>query len=275
MKIKLMGIVNCTDDSFYEASATLGREGAMQELVESHIGAGADIIDFGACSTRPGSKPVSADTEWERLEPALRRFRKRFPDTPFSVDTFHSEVIRRVYDSFGPFMVNDISAGRLDEAMLPLVGRLGLRYVAMHSRGTPETMQSMCEYENVTDDICHFFREFAVQAEDAGIKDWIADPGFGFAKTIPQNLEMLENIDRFALPGHDLLIGISRKSFLYRPLGLTPEEALPATTEAHTKILNILSGKVPHPLTVWLRVHDIAPAAGIREYDIVKIFTHR
>jgi len=266
MEIKLMGIVNCTDDSFYGASATLGRERAMQDLIESHIGAGADIIDFGACSTRPGSTFVSADTEWERLEPALRHFRKRYPDTPFSIDTFRSEVVRRVYDTFGDFMVNDISAGRLDAQMLPLVGRLGLRYVAMHSRGTPETMQSMCEYENVTDDICHFFREFAVHAEEAGIRDWIADPGFGFAKTIPQNLEMLENIDRFAFPGYDLLIGISRKSFLYRPLGLTPEEALPATTEAHTKMLRTLQTKVKHPLTVWLRVHDTAPAASLKSF---------
>ncbi len=254
-EIKVMGIVNLTDDSFYEGSRTLTAEGKYVESdfmsrVESMLGEGADIIDLGACSTRPGSDSVDEDTEWRRLEPALLSLRKTFGTmpVPVSIDTFRPGIIRRAHDLFGPFIVNDISGG--SEETLALVGSLGLEYIAMHSRGDSRTMQSLTDYDDVTLAVRAFFEDFAKRAEAAGIKDWILDPGYGFAKTVAQNWKLLKELPEFDVFGKKILVGVSRKSMIWRPLEITPSEALPGTQVAN--LIGLQGG------ADILRVHDVA-----------------
>lgn len=251
--IDIMGIVNLTDDSYFAGSRCDGVSAALRR-VEVLVSEGASIIDFGACSTRPGSVPVTEGEEWVRLKPVLEALRGRFPGTLISIDTFRSSVVRKAYDTFGDFMVNDISAGEDDPMMLSAVGELGLKYVAMHKRGTPERMQSLTEYEDVTEDVFRYFLDFTEKAARHGIKEWIADPGFGFAKTVGQNYELLRGLRRFTeLPdGNRILVGVSRKSMIYRYLNITPEESLPATQVLHLKALENGAG--------ILRVHDVAEA---------------
>ena len=251
-KIRILGIVNLTDDSYFAPSRVDGSEALLQR-VGTMLREGADRIDLGACSTRPGSKPVGADEEWRRLEPALRAIRQAFPEVGVSIDTYWASVVERAYDCIGPFLVNDISAGAYDAAMLPLVGRLGLPYVAMHLRGTPETIQSLTDYpRGVTAEVLKYFRAFAKRAAKAGVTDWILDPGFGFAKTVEQNWTLLEELDRLQVLQMPVLVGVSRKSMIYKRFGITPEEALPATQVAHYMALERGA--------TWLRVHDVAEA---------------
>lgn len=253
-KVKIMGILNLTDDSFYSASRAVGDDQIIRRL-NTLIGEGADIVDLGACSTRPGSKSISAEEEWKRLEPAIKILKNMFGSIPFSVDTFRAEIVQRCFDKGGSFMVNDISAGEDDPSMLTTVGKLGLEYIAMHKRGTPETMQQFCQYDDVTNDIIDYFKIFEQKASDAGIKKWILDPGFGFSKTIDQNYELLDNLSNFKIFNREILIGISRKSFIYKKFGITPEEALPQTTELHKRAISNGAN--------ILRVHDVAAAVGI------------
>jgi len=251
-KIHILGIVNLTDDSYFAPSRVQGTDALLQR-VGTMLREGADWIDLGACSTRPGSRPVGADEEWRRLEPALQAIRQAFPEARVSIDTYWASVVERAYDCIGPFLVNDISAGAYDAAMLPLVGRLGLPYIAMHLRGTPETMQSLTDYPNgVTAEVLKYFRAFAKRAAKAGVTDWILDPGFGFAKTVEQNWTLLEELDRLQVLQMPILVGVSRKSMIYRRFGITSEEALPATQVAH--LLALQRG------ATWLRVHDVAEA---------------
>lgn len=260
-KIRILGIVNLTDDSYYAPSRAASGE-AFLSHVRQLVEEGADLVDIGACSTRPGSRPVGAEEEWKRLEPALKALRSEFPDLPVSIDTYWSPVVARVYDCIGTFTVNDISAGAMDPSMLPLVGGLGLPYIAMHMRGTPETMQSLTDYpEGVTAAVLRYFEGFASRAEEAGIRDWILDPGFGFAKTVAQNWTLLEELDRLQAPGKPILVGISRKSMIYKRFGITPEESLPATQVAHYMALERGA--------TYLRVHDVAEAR--RTVDIYSI----
>lgn len=260
-----MGIVNLTDDSYFagsrcsDAGAAVGRAALMLEQ-------GADIIDLGACSTRPGSLPVGPEEEWNRLRPALETLRSTFPDARISIDTYRSDIVRKSYGLIGDFMVNDISAGEDDPDMLPVVGDLGLQYVAMHKRGTPENMQELTYYDDVTEEVISYFRDFAVRAEDAGVKDWILDPGFGFAKTVEQNWQLLRDLGkilRFAQNGRKrrCLVGVSRKSMIYKPLGITPEDALPATQAVHLAAL--MAG------ADILRVHDVKEA--VQTVDIFRM----
>lgn len=252
-QIDIMGIVNLTDDSYFSASRCASPSQAVA-LASRLVDEGASILDFGACSTRPGAEPVGAEEEWRRLRPALEAVRKEFPDVRISVDTYWSDVVRKAYDAIGDFIVNDISAGEDDPQMLPLVGRLGLTYVAMHKRGTPQTMQSMTDYEDVTAAVTDYFSDFAERAEQAGVRDWILDPGFGFAKTLEQNYQLLRDSGRFKalFPSRKLLVGVSRKSMVYRLLGITPEESLPATQVLH---LHALQNGAD-----ILRVHDVEQA---------------
>ena len=239
--IKVMGIINLTPDSYY----------APSRHALSQLETGADIIDVGAVSTRPGAAEVPEDEEWKRLEPFL----KNFPEgTALSVDTFRSGIVERIADLLGrTFMVNDISAGEDDPAMLGTVARLGLEYVAMHKRGTPATMSSMCGYQGgVTDAVVSYFRDFTTRAEDAGVSDWVLDPGFGFAKTVSQSYQLLHDLGEFCQFGRRILVGISRKSMVYKPLGITPEESLPATQALHMEAL--MRG------ADILRVHDVEEA---------------
>ena len=251
-KIRLLGIVNLTPDSYYAASRTEGTD-ALLRRVGTMLEEGADVVDLGACSTRPDSAPVGAEEEWRRLEPALKAIRSTFPQARISVDTYWSAVVERAFGLVGPFLVNDISAGVYDPAMLPLVGRLGLPYVAMHLRGTPETMQTLTDYpKGVTAEVLRHFRAFAKRAAKAGVTDWILDPGFGFAKTVEQNWTLLQELDRLQALQRPILVGVSRKSMIYKRFGITPEEALPATQVAH--YLALRRG------ATWLRVHDVAEA---------------
>ena len=251
-KIQLLGIVNLTDDSYYAPSRAASCE-AFMDRVRQMVAEGADIIDIGACSTRPGSQPVGAEEEWRRLKPALEALRSEFPELPVSIDTYWASVVEKTYDLIGPFMVNDISAGAYDAEMLPLVGRLGLPYIAMHLRGTPETMQSMTDYpQGVTAEVLRYFKAFAKKAAKAGVRDWILDPGFGFAKTVEQNWTLLEELDILQVLQMPILVGISRKSMIYKRFGITPEESLPATQVAHYMALQRGA--------TYLRVHDVAEA---------------
>ena len=271
--IDIMGIVNLTDDSYY-APSRCGTEGktmvrnalaAMEKMIEE----GATIIDIGACSTRPGSDPVGFAGEWQRIGPVLDAAIAHFPEMRFSIDTYYSECVARAYrmvaDALGDdwakrtLTINDISSGELDPEMLPLVGCLGLTYVAMHMRGTPRTMQSRCEYDDVTLEVRSYFDRFAVKAEKHGIKDWILDPGFGFAKTVDQNYKLLKELEAFSTCGTEadgkrkVLVGVSRKSMIYRKFDIEPDDALPATQVVHLKALQMGAD--------ILRVHDVAEAA--------------
>ncbi len=254
-KIEIMGIINLTDDSYFAESRCPGAEDALRR-VEMMLEQGAGIVDFGACSTRPGSAPVGVEEELRRLIPVLGEVRRVFPDVRISVDTYWAEVVRRVYDVTGDFIVNDISAGEDDSRMLGTVGRLGLEYVAMHKRGTPETMQSMTDYDDVTSSVVRYFQDFSVRAEAAGVRKWILDPGFGFAKTVEQNYELLSNLNllrrSYGSLSPRILVGVSRKSMIYKPLGVLPEDALSATQAIHMAAL--MNG------ADILRVHDVAPA---------------
>lgn len=257
-KIQIMGIVNLTGDSYFAPSRCLGTDGMPDigrtvETVGKMLSEGADIIDIGACSTRPGSVPVGEEEEWRRLAPVLKAVKEAFPDAAVSIDTWWSSVARKACDLIGDFIVNDISAGEDDPDMLRTVGELGLGYVAMHKRGTPSTMQDLCNYADVTGEVLLYFRQFAERADRAGIRDWILDPGFGFAKTVDQNWQLLRELDRLKAPGHKILVGVSRKSMIYRLFGITPEESLPQTQVLHLAALERGAD--------ILRVHDVAEAA--------------
>ncbi len=255
--IQVMGIVNLTDDSYYSESRCADVQAAMARI-DVLVAEGADIIDIGACSTRPGSLPVGADEEWSRLKPVLVAVKAKYPDLSISIDTYWASVVEKAYDLIGPFIVNDISAGEDDPDMLPVVGRLGLQYVAMHKRGTPEVMQYNVDYDNLIADIIGYFQTFSEKAEKYAICNWILDPGFGFSKTIEQNYNLLRDLSEFkqvVLPDGrqvPILVGVSRKSMIYKYLGISPEEALPSTQVLHLYALQNGAD--------ILRVHDVAEA---------------
>lgn len=261
-KIEVMGIVNITDDSYFAESRCLDGQ-SVDKAVERTgrlLEEGADIIDIGACSTRPGALQIGPDEEWRRLEPVLRALSGEFPSARISIDTYWSSVVERAYGLIGSFTVNDISAGEDDPKMLPLVGQLGLPYIAMHKKGTPGTMQSLCSYppshrEGLSDVSCavsDYFDAFALRAKEYGITDWVMDPGFGFAKDLEQNWTLMREMDKILKPGHKTLVGVSRKSMIYRMFGITPEESLPATQALHMAALDKGAD--------ILRVHDVAEA---------------
>lgn len=248
--IDIMGIVNLTEDSFYGESRCGSVESALDRIA-GMLEEGADIIDIGACSTRPGASQIGPEEEWKRLEPVLKAVREAYPDIRLSIDTVWSDIVRKVYNMVGDFIVNDISAGEDDPLMLPLVGELGLTYVAMHKRGTPHTMQQLTDYDDVVAEVAAYFENFSRKADSYGIKNWIPDPGFGFAKTLDQNYELLSGLERL-FPERPVLVGISRKSMIYRLFDISPEEALPATQVLHMVALQKGAS--------ILRVHDVSHA---------------
>ncbi len=250
-EIKIMGIVNLNDDSFYAPSRT--SRGNVLEVVGRMVKEGADIIDLGPCSSKPGSVPVGPEVEWQRLQGVPRLIRDNFPGVQISIDTSYSYVISRAFDEAGPVMVNDISAGTVDSGLLPLAGRLGLDFVAMHMRGTPQTMGSLTDYASVTREVLQYFRDFSIRADAAGVKSWILDPGFGFAKTVEQNYELLDNLEAFGALGRPVLVGLSRKSMIYKPLGIGPEDSLSGTQA-------LLIAALERGADI-LRVHDVKAAA--------------
>lgn len=249
---QIMGIVNATPDSFFPGSRTLSRESII-ERTRSMIDQGADMIDIGAYSSRPGAADVSETEELRRLETALEAIRSVNTDIPVSVDTFRANVARTAISSLGADIVNDISGGSLDADMLETVASLKCPYILMHMRGTPSTMQTLTDYDDVTADVIKELSIILSRLEALGVSDIIVDPGFGFAKTVEQNYELMRNLETMEnLLGLPLLVGISRKSMLTRPLGIKPDEALNATT-----VMNVIALSKGASI---LRVHDVKEA---------------
>ncbi|MCM1517876.1 MAG: dihydropteroate synthase [Pseudoflavonifractor sp.] len=248
---QVMGIINITPDSFYAGSRAID-EGAVARRVERLVEDGADMIDIGAYSSRPGAADVTVDEEIGRLSGAMRLLRQIAPDLPVSVDTFRAAVAKAAVEEMGADIVNDISGGDLDEEMAATVASLNVPYIIMHMRGTPATMMGHTDYSDVTAEVIHALAEKTRQLSLLGVCDVIVDPGFGFSKDVRQNYEMLANLRLFAELGHPLLVGISRKSMITRILGYTPEEALNGTTVLNT--IALLGG------TSILRVHDVREA---------------
>ena len=217
---ELMAIVNLTPDSFYAPSRVApGDAAAFLDRVRSFVAAGATILDLGAVSTRPGAVLPSLEEEWARLAPALAEWKRVLCERSeasvrISIDTFRAEIVRRAYEVIGDFIVNDISAGEDDPEMLPTVGRLGLEYVAMHKRGAPGTMDSLCDYpDGVMAELVRYFTDFERRAAAAGVERWILDPGLGFAKTVDQNWEILRRLPELQRFGRPILIGAADKRF--------------------------------------------------------------
>lgn len=247
----VMGIVNLTPDSFYCDSRTTAD--AVAATVERMLADGAGIIDLGGCSTRPGARAVTEDEEMRRLSVGLSEIRRRFPEAVVSIDTFRASVARRCVEMFEADIINDISGGDLDADMFATVAELHVPYVLTHTRGTPETMQSECSYSDVTAEVLSdlAFKDAALRR--LGVCDVIVDPGFGFAKNVRQNFELLAHLDAFKATGRPILAGLSRKSMIFRTLGCTPTEALNGTSVLNTVAL--LKG------ADILRVHDVRAAA--------------
>ena len=257
-----MGIVNVNDDSFFAQSRAKEKD-AFIARVETMLEQGADSIDIGAVSTRPNMAPVSLEQEWERLSPVVQLFALRFAGVRFSVDTYRKEIVSRVYEVAGPFVVNDISAGEEDPGMLERVAELDLEYIAMHRKGDCVTMHHNYEYEDVVEEVADYFRKFGEIAAAKGVRNWILDPGFGFSKSIEDNYLLFKGLPELKKCGRRILVGISRKRMIYQPLGITPEESLEAVTALHLQAL--LSG------ADILRVHDVAAARGcVTLYDFLK-----
>lgn len=319
----VMGIINVNEESFYSASRCSSLQSFSRQL-EQMLSSGAGIIDIGACSTRPGSTPITLDQEWKLLKEPLEHIAKSglcaaapgVCPPRISIDTFRSEIVRRAYDIIGDFIVNDISAGEDDPQMLPEVGRLGLEYIAMHKRGTPSTMQQLCDYpRGVVQEVAEYFLKFEKRAAECSIGNYIVDPGFGFAKSVEQNYELfmgmpqlmdivsgdatqsdhtpagINSIGNISNGGNTgkcgsisngssnsscsnargisssnrrrLLVGISRKSMIYKPLGITPESSLCATAALNLQAL-MLGADI-------LRVHDVKEAVEcVKLYKLLK-----
>lgn len=248
---QVMGILNVTPDSFFTDSRSFDAD-AISHRVATMVAEGADMIDIGAYSSRPGAGEVSAIEEMQRLERGMAIVRKIAPSILVSVDTFRADVARYAVESLGVDMVNDISAGLLDDNMVATVAQLKVPYIAMHMRGTPATMSEMTQYDNVVADVMRELSQRINEFTLAGINDIIIDPGFGFAKTTEQNYELLQNLELFHELGYPLLVGVSRKSMIYRALGVTSDDALNGTTVVNTIALQAGAS--------ILRVHDVKQA---------------
>lgn len=246
----VMGIINRTPDSFYAGSRVVDDTLLLQQA-EKMIREGADILDIGGQSTRPHAEQLGEEEELLRVVEAIALLHHRWPEVPVSVDTWYARVAREAVAA-GASMVNDISGGSMDPEMLPTVGRLRVPYICMHMKGTPATMNKEAIYENVVREVLDFFIRRIEDCQRAGIQDLVLDPGLGFAKTADHNFRLLRNLSLFRITGKPILIGISRKSTIYRTLGITPEEALNGSTVLHT--IGLLNG------ASILRVHDVKEA---------------
>jgi len=246
----VMGILNITPDSFYEGHLAKDLT-TLTDMAGEQLAAGADILDIGGQSTRSGSIRISAEEEAGRVLPVIRSILEKFPETVISVDTYHSSVAVAAVQA-GAAMVNDISAGRMDPEMIPAVASLQVPYIIMHMKGVPETMQQEAQYEDVTTEVLDFFIERTALCRQAGIRQLIIDPGFGFGKTIEHNFRLLSQLSVFSILQLPVLAGISRKSTIYRTLNITAAEALNGTTCLHT--IALLNG------ASLLRVHDVRAA---------------
>jgi len=254
----IMGIINATPDSFFGGS----RFNGVDEIVakaEKMLNDGANILDIGGQSTRPGSELISSDEEIERVIAAIKAIAEKNPEAFISIDTFYSKVAIAAIEA-GATIVNDISAGSMDDKMIATVAELKVPYILMHMKGTPQTMQQNATYENATREVLDFFISKTNELKNAGVIDIIIDPGFGFAKTIDQNFELLKNLSVFKMLDKAIMLGISRKSTIYKTLGVSADEALNGTTALNT--IGLMNG------ASILRVHDVKEAS-----ETVKLFS--
>ena len=247
----VMGILNVTPDSFY-AGSRMQTEAAIDERIQTILKEGGDRVDVGGYSSRPYAADVTPEEEMRRLALALELLNRHYPDLPVSIDTFRADVARRCVEQYGAAIINDIAGGGLDEAMFATVADLHVPYIMMHMRGTPQTMQQQTDYADLVGDIMRYFAERVDRLRLMGVQDIILDPGFGFSKTLDQNYALLHHLKEFQLFDLPLLVGVSRKSMIYKLLGGTPAESLNGTTVLHTYAL--LQG------ASILRVHDVQAA---------------
>lgn len=258
----VMGILNVTPDSFFDGGK-YKTEKKVLKRAEEILEQGGSVIDIGAVSTQPGSEGISTKDEIDRLLPSVKAVRKAFPSSFISIDTYRSWVALKVIEECGPCMVNDISGGNFDPHMFDTIGKLGIPYVLMHMQGTPLKMQQNPEYEDIIREISMFFTEQVKKLTKAGVKDVIIDPGFGFGKNMEHNYELLNRLDSFKVFQLPLLIGVSRKSMIYKLLGIKPDDALNGTSVVNT--LALMGG------ADMLRVHDVREAVeAVRILNMVR-----
>lgn len=259
---QIMGILNVTPDSFYSDSRTPD-EAHITDRVRQMMDEGADMIDIGGYSSRPGADDVTPEEEMDRLRRGLRIVRKLYPEVPVSVDTFRADVARMCIEEEGADIINDISGGMMDRQMFRTVARLGVPYILMHMQGTPDTMQVAPHYDNLRREVMLYFAERIDRLCQMGAKDIIVDPGFGFGKTLEHNYELMNHLENFAVFNLPLLVGISRKSMIYKLTGGTPQTSLNGTTVLNT--ISLVKG------AHILRVHDVKAAAEAKQiYMAVK-----
>lgn len=256
---QVMGILNITPDSFYDGSRSFYAE-IIAHRIDTMLNEGVDIIDIGAYSSRPGANEVSPQEEMQRLEMGMDILRMKNVSCPISVDTFRAEVAKYAVETLGADIINDISAGLLDDEMIATIAQLKVPYIAMHMRGTPLTMNDCCNYNNITADVIGELSKQINKLTLAGVNDIIIDPGFGFAKSLEQNYELLRNLELLHELGYPLLVGVSRKSMIYKALDTTANDALNGTTVVNTIALQAGAA--------ILRVHDIKEA-----HEAIKIST--
>lgn len=255
----VMGIVNATPDSFYSDSRKKTITDAVSQA-ETILNEGGTIIDVGGQSTSPTSKMMSAAEELERVSSVLKEIRKQFPNAVISIDTFYSHVAQVAVEEYGVNIINDISAGQIDDKMFETVAKLNVPYILMHMLGTPQTMQKHTNYKNLIKDIFYYFSQKVSQLNQLGVNDIIIDPGFGFSKTIDQNYKLMANLKYFDIFELPILVGISRKTMIYKLLNTTPSESLNGTSALNTFALNAGAN--------ILRVHDVKQAVEcIKIYD--------
>ena len=253
---QIMGILNVTPDSFYSDSRTHD-EAHITDRVRQMMDEGADMIDIGGYSSRPGADDVTPEEEMDRLRRGLRIVRKLYPEVPVSVDTFRADVARMCIEEEGADIINDISGGMMDRQMFRTVARLGVPYILMHMQGTPDTMQVAPHYDNLRREVMLYFAERIDRLCQMGAKDIIVDPGFGFGKTLEHNYELMNHLEDFAVFNLPLLVGISRKSMIYKLTGGTPQTSLNGTTVLNT--ISLVKG------AHILRVHDVKAAAEAKQ----------
>ncbi len=265
---QVMGILNVTPDSFYSGSRKQ-TETEITERVEQILAEGGQMIDVGAYSSRPNADDVSTKEEMERLRRGLRILREKAPDAIVSVDTFRADVAKMCVEEYGVQIVNDISGGELDKEMFSTVARLGVPYVLMHMKGTPQTMQEAPHYDDLMKEVLLYFAEKIQQLRDLGQKDIILDPGFGFAKTLEHNYELLSHLEALQIFELPILVGVSRKSMIYKLLGTTAQEALNGTTVLNTICLMKGCANI-------LRVHDVKECVeAVKIYKNCIKITHK
>ena len=253
----IMGILNVTPDSFYSESRMGSDEALIGKRVEQILDEGGDMIDIGAYSTRSNADDISADEEYARLKTGLNIIKSIDANVVVSVDTFRADVARKCVEEFGVDIVNDVSGGTLDDEMFATVAKLKVPYILMHMRGTPASMQQLTDYSDVTRDVIADLRQKKLALNELGVEEVIIDPGFGFSKTLEQNFEMLNRLEDFKQLCAPLLVGVSRKSMIYRTLGCTPVDSLNGTTVINT--ISLMKG------AHILRVHDVKEAVEVNK----------